>query len=232
MFAGRLDEGERLAEEAVALNRRHGDDSEQEHTVQRLALALLRRRPQDAPVAALRDYAARYPPLPVWEAMLARAEWALRRRGRGPRSLDACSPRRLRGDRCARRTGCAAWRCSPSRSPARGRRADELLAAALAPHAGRNAVMDDAWAAWGPAARAARRARGRGRAARTTRPRHFDARDRAGRRAGRRRAGSCAAIADWLRLAHDAPDALRARGMVLARDLELPWVAADLVPAW
>ena len=39
LFAGRLADGERLAEQAVALNRRHGDDADQEYTVQRLALA-------------------------------------------------------------------------------------------------------------------------------------------------------------------------------------------------
>ena len=60
LFAGPLDEGERLAEEAIALNRRHGDDAEQEHTVQRLALALERRDPPAVPIAALRDNAQPY----------------------------------------------------------------------------------------------------------------------------------------------------------------------------
>ena len=152
IFGGRLDEGERLAEDAVALNRRHGDDADQEHTVQRLALALLRRRPQHAPIAALRDYAARYPALPVWEAMLAQAEWGLRADG-ARRSVTACA-----------RDGFTAllrtpdWLCGlallaePVAAAGTGEQIEQL-AAALAPHAGRNAVMDDAWAAFGPVAR-------------------------------------------------------------------------------
>ena len=40
-FAGRLEEADRMTEEALALNRRHGDDCWQEHTVQRLVLARL-----------------------------------------------------------------------------------------------------------------------------------------------------------------------------------------------
>ena len=76
-FAGRLDEAEPMTEEALALNRRHGDDCFQEHTVGRLALARLRWRPQDADAAQLRGFAARYPHLPVWEAMLASLEWEL-----------------------------------------------------------------------------------------------------------------------------------------------------------
>ena len=91
LFAGRLADGERLAEEAVALNRLHGDDADQEHTVQRLALSMQRRRPQDAPLAALRDYAGRYRTLPVWEAMLAQAEHGLRADG-ARRSVDGGDP--------------------------------------------------------------------------------------------------------------------------------------------
>ena len=66
-----------MTEEALALNRRHGDDCFQEHTVGRLVLARLRWRPQDADAAQLRGFAARYPHLPVWEAMLASLEWEL-----------------------------------------------------------------------------------------------------------------------------------------------------------
>ena len=61
-FAGRLAEGERLAEEAVELNRRHGDDADQEHTVQRArarAGCAGARRTRRSPRCA--TYAARYP---------------------------------------------------------------------------------------------------------------------------------------------------------------------------
>ena len=152
LFSGRLADGERLAEQAVALNRRHGDDADQEYTVQRLALALLRRRPQDAPLDALRDYAARYPALPVWQAMLAQAEWGLRPE-RARRSLAACA-----------RDGFAALQRSPGglcgltllAEPVAALGTPEQVAqlgAALEPHAARNVVMDKAWAAFGPVAR-------------------------------------------------------------------------------
>ena len=155
LFAGRLGEGERLAEEAVALNRRHGDDADQEHTVQRLALALERRQPAGVPLAALREYATRYPRLPVWRAMLARAEHALGHDGPARAAVAACA-----------RDGFAELLRTPDRLcglvllaepvAAHGTPADvEALAAALAPHAGANAIMDAAWAAFGPAARAA-----------------------------------------------------------------------------
>jgi hypothetical protein len=229
IFAGQLAEGERLAEEAVALNRRHGDDADQEHTVQRLALALVRRRPQDAPLPALRDYAARYPALPVWEAMRARAEWGLRPDA-ARRSLDV-----LAAEGFAAMLRTPDWLCGlalvAEPVAALGTHDQvELLAAALAPHAARNAVMDDAWAAFGPVARplgVLAAAAGRPEEAAS----HLDA---AIELAARWQAPGweLAAIGDRLRLAHDAPDALRSRGMALARDLELPWVAADLVPAW
>ena len=59
LFAGRLADGERLAEEAVALNRLHGDDADQEHTVQRLALSMQRR---DARAGGARLACGRRPP--------------------------------------------------------------------------------------------------------------------------------------------------------------------------
>ena len=94
-FAGRLDEADRMTEEALVLNRRHSDDCMHEHTVGRFVLARLRWRPQDADAAQLRGFAARYPHLPAWEAMLASLEWELgnpeaaasRRRAAGARRL-------------------------------------------------------------------------------------------------------------------------------------------------
>jgi hypothetical protein len=225
LHAGRVDEGERLANEALELNRRHGDDADQEHTVQRLALALLRRRPHDAPLAALREYAGRYPGLPVWDAMLARAEQGLRSTA-ARRSVDRCA-----------RDGFAAvlrtpdWLCALAllAEPVAAVGTPEQraqLAAALAPHADRNAVMDDAWAAFGPVARplgvlAAAAGRPDEAAA------HFD------------RAAALAAawdapgwelvtLSDRLRSGVPAPPAARDRALALARDLELPWIAAEI----
>jgi len=224
IFGGRLAEGERLADEAVALNRRHGDDADQEHTVQRLALALQRRRPQDAPLAALGDYAARYPALPVWEAMLAQAEWAMR--SDGGRGVEAQS-----GDGFAALLRSPDWLCGLALlaepvAAAGTTEQVERLAAALAPHAARNVVMDDAWAAFGPVARplgvlAAAAGRPDEAAARFAQAVELAARWRAP-------GWELAAIGDWLRSGAHAPDALRDRGIALARDLELPWIAAEL----
>ena len=156
IFAGALDEGERLAEAAAELNRRHGDDADQEHTVQRLALALQRRRPLDAPLAALRDYAGRYPGLPVWTALLARAEHGLRAGGDRPGAQRAVAA--LAADRFAAVLRTPDWLCALALlaepvAATGDRDAIAALAEALAPHAERNAVMDDAWAAFGPVAR-------------------------------------------------------------------------------
>jgi len=225
-FAGRLSEGERLAEEAAEINRRHGA-AEQEHTVQRLALALQRRRPREAPLAELREYAARHPALPVWQAMLAQVEWGLGG-GSARGTVAACA-----------RDGFAAilrtpdWLCglvflvepvcawgTPDQI--------EQLAGALAAHADRNVVMDDAWAAFGPVARPLGLlavAAGRPTEAAV----HFE---RAVELAANWQAPGweLAAVADWLQSGTpaSAPDALRARGLTLARDLDLPWVAASL----
>ena len=225
-FAGRLAEGEQLAEEAVELNRRHGAP-DQEHAAQRLALALQRRRPREAPLVALRDYAARHPALPVWQAMLAQAEWSLRAEG-GRRTVATCA-----------RDGFAAilrtpdWLCGlvllAEPVAAWGTPEQiEQLAAALADHAGRNVVMDVACAAFGPVARPLGRlavAAGRPEEASG----HFE---QAVELAARWRAPGweLAAIADWLRSGAPAraPGALRDRGLALARDLDLPWIAASL----
>ena len=227
IFAGALEEGERLAEAAAELNRRHGDDADQEHTVQRLALALQRRRPLDAPLAALRDYAGRYPGLPVWAALLARAEHGLR--ADGAKRLVAT----LSHDGFAAVLRTPDWLCALAllAEPVAAGGDPEAIGAlteALAPHAERNAVMDDAWAAFGPVARPLGvLAAAAGRA------------DEAGERfalaaslAARWRAPAweLAAVVDWLEAGAPGGDAeaLRGRALSLARDLGLPWIAADL----
>ena len=101
----------------------------------------------------------------------------------------------------------------------------ERLIEALAPHADRNAVMDDAWAAFGPVARPLGvlvAAAGREDEA----ARHFE--HAVGLAAAWDAPGwELAAIADWARSA-PGPGVPHARGLALARDLELPWVAAEL----
>jgi hypothetical protein len=225
-FAGRLAEGEALAEEAAQLNRRSGG-ADQEHAVQRLALALQRRRPRAAPLAALRDYAARHPALPVWQAMLAQVEWNLGLdSGRGTMAIcarDGFAPILRTPD----------WLCGLvllAEPVAAWGTPDEIeqLASALADHAERNVVMDDAWAAFGPVARSLGLlavAAGRSKEAVA----HFEQAAELAARWGAP-GWELAAIADWLQ--SGAPgsgsDALRDRGLALARDLDLPWIAASL----
>jgi hypothetical protein len=227
-FAGRLDEAERMTEEALALNRTHGDDCYQEYTVGRLVLALLRWRPQDADAAMLRGFAARYPHLPVWEAMLAALEWALGHAEAARRGVAICA-----------RDDFAAVERSPDFLPAAACLAEaaagagepahvERLYALLAPHAGANPVLEHMWAIWGPVDRPLGLL-----AAADDRPddaaRHFadalrlcDAWDAP--------AWALRVIGDWLATAVPAPDRgeLVNRGLLLAGRLGLPGVAARI----
>jgi len=192
-----------------------------------VALAMLRRRAQEAPLAALRDYAARYPALPVWEAMLARAE------------LEAGGQRARRGlDACAR-DGFAAlmrtpdWLCGLAllAEPAAAVGTPDQVAQlsdGLAPYSDRIGVIDDASIAFGPVARplgllAAAAGRGDEAGAHFARAVELSARCHAP-------GWELASIVDWHRsdASVGAPDGLRARGLALARDLELPWIAAEL----
>ena len=233
IHGGRLHEADDLVAAAVAANEHLTDDPEQEATAQRLVLATLRWRPQEVALAPLRGYAARYPRLPVWEAMVAAAEWARGDATAARRSLEAC----LGG-------GFAAIRRTPDwlvalailADPVAGagtRVAAEELLALLAPHAGVNACFDDPWAAWGPVARGAgllAAAAGRGAEAAA----HFEA---AMELAAdwRAPAWELRAAGDWLRSGAPVPDRpwLARRVLHLARELGLPWVAArfaDAVP--
>ena len=148
-----------------------GEDADQEHAVQRLVLAALRWRPEDAPRAALRHYAARYRDLPVWTAMLAprprgRRAGRRRRARRSTRSTATASPGSLRTP-----DGLAA--CALLAEPVAGLGASgtpSAAAAALPPRRPQR-VIDHGWAATGPFARVAGPPRRRGWAAATTRPR-------------------------------------------------------------
>jgi tetratricopeptide (TPR) repeat protein len=223
LFAGRLADGERLAEEAVELNRRLDTDPDQEYTVQRLALSLARRRPQDAPLGALRDYAVRYPGLPVWHAMLAQAEHGMGSAG-ARRTVDACA---RDGFSAVIGTHDSLSALVLLAEPVAALGSPEQLgqvANALAPHAERNAVVEDAWAAFGPVARplgVLAAAAGRHEEA----ARHFERAVALSARWGAP-GWELAAIADWAR--SGAPGAPLGHGLALARDLELPWVAVEL----
>jgi hypothetical protein len=227
-FGGRLDDAERLNEEAHALNRQHGEDCYQEHTVHRLVLARLRWRPQDAGAAELRGYAARYPHLPVWEAMSSSLEWELGNVQAARRSVEICS-----------QDGFAAVERSPDFLPAAlclaeavsgvGEPADvERLYELLLPHAEANPVLINLWAIWGPVAR------GLGLlAAADDRPRdaarHFA---HALELAEEWHAHGWAlrTVGDWLATGVPVADgpALVNRGLLLARELGLPGVAARI----
>ncbi len=227
-FAGRLEDAERLAEEALALNRRHGEDCLQEYTVQRLVLARLRLRPQDVDLAELRGFAARYPHLPVWEAMLASLEWELGDVDAARRGVEACA-----------RDGFATVAASADFLPAALCLADptagagdpehvERLYALLEPHAGETPVLKLLWGAFGPVPR------GLGLlAAADDRPRdaaeHFAAALRQADAWGAP-AWALRTIGDWLATGVPVPDraALVRRGLLLARELGLPGVAARI----
>jgi len=225
---GRLDEGARLASEALALNRQHGADCEQESTIQRLLLARLRWRPHDADLTLLREFASRYAALPVWEAMLAALEWDLGRPRAALRGLAACAHDGFAAVSHSQ-DGLAALALLAEVAAGTGVHVGELHEL-LAPHADRNPVVDDAVAAWGPVARplgllAAADGRPEDAAA------HFA---RALELAERWDAPAWAlrTIGDWLWTAVPADrTALLGRGLVLARELQLPRAAASLSDA-
>jgi hypothetical protein len=224
-FAGRLADAERLGAEALELNRGHGEDCEQEHTVHRLVLAKLTWRPHDAGTALLRGYASRYPGLPVWEAMLALAEWDQGRPQAARRSLDAVDLTAvLRTPDHLSALACLGEAAAGAGTPAQV----ERLYGLLEPHATANPVVDAAWAAWGPVARPLALL-----AAADDRPadaaRHFADAVRLAV-AWDAPAWELRAIGDWLATGVPAPDraALTARGLALARELDLPRVAARI----
>jgi hypothetical protein len=228
-FRGRLSEGERLSEEAVALARAGAEDADQEYAVQRFVLAQLRWRPEAAGRAALGTYAARYGDLPIWSALAAAAAWGEGRADDAREAIDglerdgfawlAASPDGLAG-------------CALLAEPVAGlgRAADaERLAALLAPVADRNAVLDHGWAACGPFARAlAHLAVARGKPDEASA--HFEAAAELARRWGAP-AWELRVLGDQLAagLAGKEHARVLARALELASELELPWVAGRLV---
>ena len=218
-----------MTEEALALNRRHGDDCFQEHTVGRLVLARLRWRPQDADAAQLRGFAARYPHLPVWEAMLASLEWELGNVEAARRGVALCA-----------RDDFAAVARSPDFLPAAVCLAEAAAGAGRAV-AGRAALRaagavrrrqpgaEHLWAIWGPAARGLGAARRGRRPPAATPPRTSPT--RCGWRSAWGAPGwALRTIGDWLATGVPVPDRaeLVNRGLLLARELGLPGVAARI----
>jgi Protein kinase domain/AAA ATPase domain len=151
VFDGRLEAGRALAAEAVAENREHEDDSEQEWVVQQLLLARL--AGGEVPLDGLREFAARYPGLPVWRALLAVGEWTAGDPDAARAACEECAPRgpaALPAD--ADRACTLTLLADVSVSLGELRHAAELRAH-LEPHAARNVLTDRSWAAWGAAAR-------------------------------------------------------------------------------
>lgn len=225
-FEGRLDEADRLTEEGLALNRRHSEDCLHEYTVGRLVLARLRWRPQDADAAELRGFAARYPHLPAWEAMLASLEWELGNVEAARRGVARCAR-----DDFAAVTGSpdflAAAVCLAEAAAGVGEHVERLYELLL-PYADANPVLEHLWAIWGPVARALGLL-----AAADDRPQdaaaHFAHAARLAEAWGAP-GWELRAIGDWLATGVPVPDRAEvvARGLELARRLGLPGVAARI----
>ncbi|WP_028067832.1 protein kinase domain-containing protein [Solirubrobacter soli] len=150
-FRGELETADRLAEEAIATIRPHDADSEQEYSVQRLVLGVLRGEPDRVPADALTGFADRFAELPLWPALLARhalltgdddqARRLLARFGdfeRADRDPDRLAALTLLADVAA---GVG------------DRAAAHALYARLEPYADWNIVIDRAWGLLGSAAR-------------------------------------------------------------------------------
>ena len=180
----------KLNEEALAINRRHGEDCWQEYTVGTLVLARQRWRPHDADAAQLRGFAARYPHLPVWEAMLASPGVGAGGRRGGAARGRALRARRLRGGRALARL--PARRALPGRG-GRGRGRARGGVGALRAAAAVRGDEPGARAAVGRvrARRARARAAGRGRRPPRRRGGALRRGQGAGGRRGARPGGSC-----------------------------------------
>jgi hypothetical protein len=153
VFAGRLEEGERLSIEAVELNREHEPDAEQEHAVQRLALALARGRPADADAALIHRFADRYAGLPLWRALAVHLDSA---RGDGAAARDGLGLLLADGLDAAAADRDAVTTLSLLAEPCAGlgdRALAEGLRARLLPYTARAIVVERGWALLGAVAR-------------------------------------------------------------------------------
>ena len=228
-FAGRLDEAESMTEEALDLNRRHGDDCFQEHTVQRLVLARLRWRPHDADAAQLRGLRGALPaPAGVGGDARDAGVGPRQRRGRAPRRL-AVRARRLRRGRAL--TRLPARRAVPRRRDRRRRRAAPGRAALRAARAAtpRRTRRSSSCGRSGGPRRAGSRCSPPPTIARATPSAHFADALRLADEWGAP-GWALRTIGDWLATGVPAPDrgALVNRGLLLSRELGLPGVAARI----
>jgi hypothetical protein len=230
-FAGRLEEASRMAAEALALIRRHSDDPLHEYTVQQLVIARLRWRPHEADAAELRGFAARYPDLPAWEAMLAALEWDLGNPDGARRGVELCAADDFRAVVRSPDFLPAAANLAEAAAGAGDPRHVARLYELLSPHAHTNPVFEHVVAAFGPAARplgllAAADDRPEDAAA------HFADAVRLATEWGAP-AWALRAIGDWLATGVPVPDraALVNHGLALARELALPSVAARIADA-
>jgi hypothetical protein len=137
----------------VAVNREHEQDSEQEFVVQQLLLARIAGVPADVPLDGLREFAARYPALPVWRALLALGEWVVGDADAARAACEDCAPRGPAALPADADLPCTlALLADVSVSVGALAHAAELRER-LEPHAARNVLTDRSWAAWGAAAR-------------------------------------------------------------------------------
>ena len=153
IFDGRLDAGRQLAAEAVGDNREHEEDPEQEWVVQQLLLARIAGRPDDVPLDGLRDFAARYPGMPVWRALLAVGEWVAGNADAARAASEECAPRGPAALPPDPDLPCTLTLLADVSAAVGELRSAGELRERLEPHAARNVLTDRSWAAWGAAAR-------------------------------------------------------------------------------
>jgi DNA-binding SARP family transcriptional activator len=150
LFAGRLAEGERLAEEAREARLRHDASVNETHVAQRLALALLRGCPEDADRDVLAGLADRYPGRRVWRAMLVAVDAAAGRRAEAAAGLRALTE----GGTLPRLDGLSTGVLLAEACAALGDGdAAARLHGLLAPFGDRHPVLDRGWACWGSLSR-------------------------------------------------------------------------------
>ena len=121
--------------------------------MQQLVIARLRWRPHEADAAELRGFAARYPDLPAWEAMLAALEWDLGNPEGARRGVELCAADDFRAVVRSPDFLPAAANLAEAAAGAGDARHVSRLYELLAPHAHTNPVFEHVVAAFGPAAR-------------------------------------------------------------------------------
>ncbi len=153
ILAGRLEEAEALRAQARALEREADPDAIESPALQGFLIAHATDRFELADEAALRSCATKYPGEPIWTATLARLLLGLGRDEEGRTEYERCAelelaavaPTQNRLATLALLAECAQMLGDADRAAA--------FYALLEPYAGRTAVMDTGWAAWGSVSR-------------------------------------------------------------------------------